>query len=153
MSNAMNAASERVPVTRFAAVVTALTMLGLAACGGQPATETAPSTTSPSVTTADMSSAAASAGIPPKPDEATAKAYLADLRAIDPAIVDEGNTDKAISRGRSQCSSVKEFPTDQAKLVDLTNKRFTAPDHSDGFGLEKAERILAAVRKHLCPTY
>lgn len=138
-------------MTRFVAVVTALTILGLAGCGGQPASEPAPSTTQSSTSDPIVSSAAA--GIPPKPDEATAQAYLADLRAIDPAIVDEDNPSKTINRGRDQCSSVKTSPSDQAKLIDLTNKRFTAPGHSDGFGLEKAERILATVRKHICPTY
>lgn len=140
-------------MTRFVAVVTALTMLGLAACGGQPASEPAPSTTQSSTGDPVMSSAAAAAGIPPKPDEATAQAYLADLRAIDPAIVDEDNPSKTINRGRDQCSTVKASPGDQAKLIDFTNKRFTAPGHSDGFGPEKAERILAAVRKHICPTF
>lgn len=140
-------------MTRFVAVVTALAMLGLAACGGQPTSEPAPSTTSSTVSPADTSSAAAAAGIPPKPDDATTQAYLADLRAIDPAIVDEDNLSKTINRGRDQCSTVKTSPGDQAKLIDFTNKRFTAPGHSEGFGPEKAERILAAVRKHICPTY
>jgi hypothetical protein len=100
-----------------------------------------------------MSSIAAAAGIPPKPDQATADAYLADLRAIEPLLVDADNPDKAINRGRDQCSSVAQHRDDQVKLIDLTNKRFTAPGHSDGFGPEVAERVLAVVRKHLCPAY
>ncbi len=78
-------------------------------------------------------------------------ALVADLDAIDPDIV-HGKPDKAVNRGRNQCSSVRQFPDDQAKLVDLTNKRFTSPDHPDGFGSDKAAQILAAVRKNLCPT-
>lgn len=153
MRNGASMPSERVRVTRLVAVVTALTMFGLAGCGGESPSEPAPSTTASTVSTTETSTAAAVAGIPPKPDETTAQAYLADLRAIDPAIVDEDNPSKTINRGRDQCSSVKSSPTDQAKLVDLTNKRFVAVGHSEGFGLEKAERILAAVRKHICPTY
>ncbi|WP_143091816.1 hypothetical protein [Lentzea albida] len=128
-------------------------MLGLAGCAGQPAADPATSTAPAAVNTTSAPSAASAAGIPPKPDEATVKAYLDELRAIDPAIVDEDNPDKAINRGRDQCSSVQSFPADQAKLIDLTNKRFTAPGQSNGFGPEKAERILAAVRKHICPTF
>lgn len=93
------------------------------------------------------------AGIPPKPDEATKQAYLDELRAIEPLLVDEDNLDKAVNRGRDQCSSVAQSPADQAKLIELTNKRFTAPGHSDGFGPEVAEQVLTVVRKHLCPTY
>lgn len=100
-----------------------------------------------------MSSIVAAVGIPPKPDQATAEAYLKELRAIEPRLVDEDNTDKAVDRGRNQCRSVSENPTDQARLVDLTNRRFIAPGYSDGFGPEVAEQVLAVVRKHLCPTY
>jgi hypothetical protein len=100
---------------------------------------------------ASNSSAAAVAGIPPEPDQKTRAVYIADLKKIDPAIVDD--EEQAVDRGRNQCSSIKDFPGDEAKLVDLTNKRFTAPSHPDGFGKAKATKILAAVRKHLCPTY
>lgn len=100
-----------------------------------------------------MSSIVAAAGIPPKPDEATKAVYLDELRAIEPKLVDEDNPDKAVDRGRNQCRSVSETPTDQARLVDLTNRRFIAPGFSDGFGPEVAERVLVVVRKHLCPTY
>lgn len=98
-----------------------------------------------------VASAAAAAGIPPEPDQKTWAAYIADLKKIDLAIVDD--EEQAVDRGRNQCSSIKDFPADEAKLVDLTNQRFTAPGHPDGFGKAKATKILAAVRKHLCPTY
>lgn len=91
-------------------------------------------------------------GVPPEPGKAAWDAFIADLTAIDPDIV-HGKEEKAVDRGRNQCSSVKEWPNDQPKLVDLTNKRFTSPDHPKGFGRAKATKILAAVRKHICPTY
>lgn len=131
-------------MTRFKTGAVVLTLTMAAGCG----------TTASGPTGADTpTSTAGVAGIPPKPDEATKQAYLADLRAIDPAIVDEDNVDKAVNRGRDQCSSVHESPGDQAKLVELTSKRFTGPDHPGGFGPEASARILAAVRKHICPTY
>jgi hypothetical protein len=131
----------------------ALTLGAVAAgCGGAPADE--PSTsTPPPASTETSSTAAADLGIPPAPDDATTAAYIADLQAIDAEIVGDKDPRALVSRGRDQCRSVKDNPTDQAKLVDLTNKRFTAPGHSDGFGLDKATLILAAVRKHICPTY
>jgi hypothetical protein len=89
-------------------------------------------------------------GAPPKPDAATAAAYVADLETIDPDIV-HGKSDKAVSRGRDQCTCVAEGPDDQAKLVGLVQRRFISPDHPDGFGPEKSARILAVVRQYLCP--
>ncbi|HEX7305359.1 hypothetical protein [Lentzea sp.] len=91
-------------------------------------------------------------GIPPKPDATTQAAYVAELDAIDPEIVN-GNPDRAVSRGRDQCSSVAKTPGDQAKLVELTAQRFTSPNHPSGFGPDASARILAAVRKHICPGY
>ncbi|TDV54183.1 hypothetical protein [Actinophytocola oryzae] len=115
------------------------------ACGTQ-------STASSPSTTVDIQSVEEAAGIPPKPDATTKQAYIAELVAIDPDIV-HGKEDKAVSRGRDQCSSVKQWPNDQTKLVDLTEQRFTSPDHPEGFGPEKSAQMLAVVRKYLCPTY
>ncbi|WP_020608209.1 DUF732 domain-containing protein [Actinokineospora enzanensis] len=95
-------------------------------------------------------SALAANGIPAKPSAEVAAAFVADLNAIDEDIV-HGKPDKAVDRGRNQCRSVRSAPTDEAQLVDLTNKRFSSPHHPNGFGTEVAARILAAVRKHLCP--
>ncbi len=128
-----------------AAIAGSALLVLTAACGTQPAT------TSPS-TTVDIESAEAAAGIPPKPDAATKQSYITELVALDPDIV-HGKEGKAVSRGRDQCSSVKEWPSDQAKLVDLTQQRFTSPDHPEGFGPDKSTQILAVVRKYLCPTY
>ncbi|WP_406206433.1 hypothetical protein OH807_32820 [Kitasatospora sp. NBC_01560] len=92
----------------------------------------------------------ADAGLPSKPgDGATAK-LVAALDAIDPAIVG-GKADQAVDRARNQCQSMYQFPKDRAKLVELANQRFTAPDHPQGFGTEKAEKILDALRATLCP--
>jgi hypothetical protein len=128
------------------AVASAALLVLVTACGAQQAT-----TPSSSTTTAPPAEEAA-AGIPPKPDAATQQSYIAALTAIDRDIV-HGKEDKAVDRGRNQCSSVKEWPTDQAKLVDLTQKRFSSPEHPDGFGPAKSAQILAAVRKYLCLTY
>ncbi|MET8853489.1 hypothetical protein [Amycolatopsis sp. NPDC004625] len=76
---------------------------------------------------------------------------MADLEVIDPDIV-HGKPDKAVSRGRDQCTSVAQWPDDQAKLVGLAQQRFISPDHPEGFGPEKSTRILAVVRRYLCPT-
>jgi hypothetical protein len=97
-----------------------------------------------------MASHLSEAGIPPKPDAASSDAYIEALTAIDPDIV-HGKPDKAISRGRNQCSSIKDHPSDQARLIQLAGVRFTSPNHPDGFGPIKSEKIVEAVRTHLCP--
>ena len=92
--------------------------------------------------------------IPPRPDEETARAFIAELDAIDPDIV-HGKPDKAISRARDQAQSVASWPDvepklAEARLVELTRKRFTSPQHPDGFGSDIAAEILAAIRRHIC---
>lgn len=134
------------------AVLAASFLLSTAACGGDepvvaPATERGPSAEP------DAAQILADMGIPPTPAPAEWKAYIAALNKIDPAIVGEKDEERIIDRGRDMCSVVKEWPDDEAKLVDLTNKRFTASDHPNGFGDAKSKRILAVVRQHICPTY
>ena len=92
-------------------------------------------------------------GIPPVPDDATVDAYVKDLKAIDPAIVEDDDVEKVVDRGRDMCSSIPGNEGDEPKLVDLADLRFIGPDHPDGFGEAKATKILSAVREHVCPTY
>jgi hypothetical protein len=130
-----------------------LPLLALTACAlPAPSSTTTSAPDAPSTPPSSAPAAPSVAGIPPKPDAATQAAYIADLEAIDPDIV-HGKPDKAVSRGRDQCGTVANAPTDQAKLIDFTTQRFTSPDHPNGFGPEVSARILAAVRKHICPTY
>ncbi|MEV6977325.1 hypothetical protein, partial [Kitasatospora sp. NPDC093806] len=104
-----------------------------------PATQAAPKPAPP-----------AGAGLPSKPAADVTALLIGALDAIDPAIVG-GKPDQAIDRARNQCQSMYQFPKDRAKLVELANQRFTAPDHPQGFGTEKAEKILDALRTTLCP--
>jgi hypothetical protein len=122
------------------AVLTAGAVLALAGCGTPPAT---PAPEPDTVVT----------GIPPVPPRDRWGAYIAALNAIDADIVGSKGEQALVDRGRDQCGSVNDWPDDQDKLLELTNKRFTAPDHPDGFGLDTAAKILAVVRAHLCPTY
>ncbi|MCG5464301.1 hypothetical protein MED01_002467 [Micromonospora sp. MED01] len=129
--------------TRYAALIAAAALAaGSAACG-----------TSDPASTATAPAASAPATESPKAflDPETEAAYLAALRRIDPGIVGDKKPATLVSRGRSQCDSIERFPDDEKKLVDLTSQRFTAPDHPDGFGEAKAKKILAAVRKYVCP--
>ena len=88
--------------------------------------------------------------LPPAPDAATTAKYIAALLAIDPEIV-SGKEDKAVNRGRDECSSIAQWPKDREKLVDLANKRFISPNHPDGFGPAKSAKILDVVHTYICP--
>jgi hypothetical protein len=124
--------------------VAGLLLATLAACGSSPDSGSAPPASSTPAPSNELD-----AGIPPKPDAAATQSYVNALNAIDPRIVD-GKAERAVDRGRNQCSSIQQFPSDQAKLVDLTRQRFST---SVDFGPDAAARILAAVRKYICPTY
>ncbi|WP_392900937.1 hypothetical protein [Streptomyces sp. LN699] len=110
-----------------------------------------PSASQSSIAPEALSSAAAGAGIPPSPAPEQRAIYLAALNKIDPEIVN-GKEDKAVSRGLTQCQSMKD-EKDPTKRVESTNRRFIGPNHPDGFGPTKAAFILVAVQTNLCPTY
>jgi hypothetical protein len=129
-------------------LVTVALVGALAGCGGGDNDQDTAAASEPAATSA----AADVPGIPPAPDAETQTAYIAALRAIDPDIVGDKDPKTIVNRGRDQCSSIP-GNQDEAKLVDLTNKRFTSPDHPDGFGDAKSKRILATVRKYICPSY
>ncbi|MEU1420243.1 MULTISPECIES: hypothetical protein [unclassified Kitasatospora] len=113
-----------------------------------PATPDAPD--APATSAPPKPAPPADAGLPAKPGSADAAKLVAALDAIDPAIVG-GKPDEAVDRARNQCQAMYQFPKDRAKLVELVNQRFTAPDHPQGFGAEKAEKIIDALRATLCP--
>jgi hypothetical protein len=90
-------------------------------------------------------------GYPADPDPATKAGYVRDLDAIDRDIV-HGKADKAVSRGKDTCRSIKETG-DQARLVQFTGRRFTSPTHPEGRSPAVAARILDVIHERLCPTY
>ncbi|MFF1779890.1 DUF732 domain-containing protein [Streptomyces virginiae] len=141
------------------ALLTAAGLLALTGCSEAVTSEpkpdhkvaAPPSAAQSSIAPEALSSAAAAAGIPPSPAPEQRAIYLAALNKIDPEIVN-GKDDKAVSRGLSQCQSMKD-EKDPTKRVESTNRRFLSPNHPDGFGPTKAAFILAAVQTNLCPTY
>jgi hypothetical protein len=94
-----------------------------------------------------------SRGIPPYPDAATEAAFASDMNAINPLIIGKKEPRSIVNRGRDQCRDIGSRPNDRPWLIDRTNKRFTAPGYSEGFGLGTAEKILDAVHARLCPSY
>ncbi|WP_328763175.1 MULTISPECIES: hypothetical protein [unclassified Streptomyces] len=150
--------------TATAVLSVVIAAAALTACGSdtgadKPSAKTPPATAPSSPTAPEGTSSPSAAtetpkskGIPPKPDAATQAKYIAALTAIDPDIVNT-KPDKAVDRGRNQCETIANFPKDDQKQIDLTNQRFTSPNHPDGFGLAKAAKIRDAVHTHLCPTY
>ncbi|MEU7879062.1 hypothetical protein [Microbispora bryophytorum] len=127
-----------------ALIASAVLLAALTGCGS---TDDTSGTLSPNA----IASIEAESGFPPKPDSETQARFITALNSIDGEIVT--GKEMAVDWARSLCSMVKDRPNDQAKLVDLTNQRFRAPGHLDGFGKAKATKILAAVRKYICPTY
>lgn len=103
-------------------------------------------------TTPDVSAAwpDESAPFPPEPIAKDWDAYIDGLDAINPDIV-HGKEEKAVDRGRDQCTTVREHPEDQDLLVEYTNKRFTSPTHPEGHGAATSAQILSLVRKYICP--
>ena len=135
-----------------AGATAAVAMVIACGSGGADSDDAADKAAAP-VATTTAAEAPATGGLPPKPDAATTEKYIAALKKIDADIVGDKDDSAIVNRGRDQCSSVSEWPDDEAKLIKLTNQRFTSPDHPDGFGEKKSKKILAAVRKYICPTY
>ncbi|GJF27710.1 hypothetical protein KNE206_04100 [Kitasatospora sp. NE20-6] len=145
---------------RRALALTLVLLAGATGCAGGPAGAAAPVAASPAqggaggagVSRAPASGGAVAPGILPEPDAATAAAYVAALDAIDPEIVG-GQAGKAVDRGLNQCSSIRQYPGNRPRLVELTQVRFTGPAHPDGFGPDTAARILDVVHAGLCPAF
>ncbi|MFB6679255.1 hypothetical protein ACFCWG_44060 [Streptomyces sp. NPDC056390] len=139
-----------------ATVVTALALgVALTACtsiASSGSGEAAPAKTPTANQSKAIADAEAAAGIPPKPDATTQAKYIQALTRIDAEIVN-GKPDKAVSRGRNQCSMIHNFPKDKAKQVDSAELRFISPNHPEGFGKAKAAQIVEAVHTHLCPKF
>ncbi|MDR3032927.1 MAG: DUF732 domain-containing protein [Kitasatospora sp.] len=138
------------------AAAAVLLLAAATACSSSSTTGTtsAPPPSAPAASPQQSTSAPAGAGaggLPPKPDQATVTKYIAALDAIDKDIV-HGKPDTAVTRGRDECSSIGQGKA-QDELVQLAIKRFTSPDHPQGFGPEKAAKILQAVHENICPTF
>lgn len=136
--------------TTVAALIAAGLLATLTACSGESATESKPSAPPP-LTAEQRASALAAAGIPDT-TPAQEAAFVTDLNKIDPDIV-HGKSDKAASRGRTQCQTIHNWPKDETKQADLAQQRFTSPTHPEGRTPDVAKKINAAAHKHLCPDF
>lgn len=112
----------------------------------------APASSAPSVSDEDRAKAREAAGLPESPAPADRAAFLKGLNAIDPDIV-HGKDDKAVSRGINACSSIKNFPGDRDKQVEMTGSRFSSPDSPEGRDPATAAKILDLAHKHICPSF
>ncbi|MER6147967.1 hypothetical protein [Streptomyces hirsutus] len=130
--------------------ILAVLALTLTACSSEkePAVDNKPS----SISAEDKAKAREAAGLPPEPDAAARKAFLDALNAIDPRIIKPGKDDQAVSRGLNQCSSIKSSPDDKEKLAQQALGRFTIDTRLPELNTpETGQKIVDAVRKHLCP--
>jgi hypothetical protein len=83
-------------------------------------------------------------GFPPKPDTTTTKAYLADLKSIDPALVSSQDPEALVNRGRDQCRDLKARP--EKEWVTVASQRFSTQQAA-------ATKIIKVVRARLCPQF
>lgn len=145
--------------TTIAATTAAFAALLLTACGSSDSSDDAgstakptPTVSAPGLTDAQKDAARAAAGLPPTPAPAQWSAYIKALDAVDTDIV-HGKEDKAVSRGISTCSTIKDHAGDTGKQVDMTRKRFTSPTHPEGRDTATATKILDAAHKYICPDF
>lgn len=96
-------------------------------------------------------SAEAQLGFPPKPDAATTQSYLADLKAIDPALVATTDPEALVNRGRDQCRDIKARP--EKEWTKVAGQRFMTAKTPDGLADATATQVIKVVRARLCPTY
>ncbi|GGZ08049.1 DUF732 domain-containing protein [Streptomyces avidinii] len=134
-----------------ATLLAALAVLAVAGCSSSPKTDAKPTASATAPTSPAGPGAADTAGAPPGPTGDKRVIYLATLNGIDPEIVN-GKDDEAISRGRDQCTAMKD-EKDPTKRVAQVEQRFTGPGHPNGFGPTKSALILATVQANICPTY
>ncbi|MFE9886269.1 hypothetical protein [Streptomyces scopuliridis] len=137
------------------AVAATLLLATLTACGSTteaaaPATATA--TAENELTSEQKASIAADLGYPADPSAAQRAALMADLDAIDPDIT-QGKEDKAVSRARDTCRSLKDYPDDPTKQAAMAAKRWTSPTHPEGRTATTAAKIMDAVHKNICPDF
>ncbi|MET7982392.1 MULTISPECIES: hypothetical protein [unclassified Streptomyces] len=92
---------------------------------------------------ADSGAAKKGAGIPAAPTGAEREALLADLKAVDPALV--ADEDKAVDKARNQCSDIK-ADNDPARSAVT---RFSTPGHK--VTEIESRMINIAVVSRLCP--
>ncbi|WTW96586.1 hypothetical protein OG216_25895 [Streptomycetaceae bacterium NBC_01309] len=147
----------------YLGIAAATTALLLTGCGSDdsdtdtagnttPTTAAAPASSPPELTAEQRASIMAEVGYPPEADAATEAAYVAALDKIDRDIA-HGKADKAVSRGRDTCRSIKDHPGNRAKQVEVTQQRWISPTHPEGRTASVAARILDATHEHLCPTF
>ncbi|MGQ4514233.1 hypothetical protein [Streptomyces sp. DW26H14] len=120
-------------------ITAALMLAGLTACGSDNSSDAKPSpapTTASAEPSVDTSSINASLGIPPAPTGAKRAAYLAAIKAVDPALVQK--PDRAIDNGRNQCQALdngtsgtdhaaaERFGTDTHPITDTQGKALNA---------------------------
>ncbi|MFF5290540.1 hypothetical protein [Paractinoplanes globisporus] len=93
------------------------------------------------------------ASLKAEPDQKYADAYMAALKTISPELVAGKTRDAMVDLARDQCTTIEEFPGNEAKWLWWTNQRFTSAQHPKGFGEATAKKILATVQKYICPNY
>lgn len=88
---------------------------------------------------------------PAAPDQEHRAGYLAALEEVNPELVEDRDPDALINRGIDQCRDLKERPKGQWLMWVKT--RFGSPEHPDGFDDATSAKVLAVIRKYICPSF
>ncbi|MER5987065.1 hypothetical protein [Streptomyces sp. NPDC001787] len=144
----------RTRTTAATALVAASLLAALTACGGGNDEKPAGKGSASAPSEAEREAAREAAGLPPEPSATARYAFLEALDDIDERISKPGTDERTVDRGLNQCGSIKSFPDDRDKLVELTLDRFTIPTRlPDINNADTGGKILDAVHHHLCPDF
>lgn len=140
----------------------ALLTVVLAGCDSDPDEQAPDSPVTPAATTASVSPAASASAradededddeFPPQPSQDSIRAYVQDLREIDPDIIDGAGAEAVVTRGRAQCVQLYDTGQNAAGLRNSANVHFATEKHPEGFGDDKADKINVTVKKYICRT-
>jgi hypothetical protein len=150
--------SERPPMRR-SLVLIILAVCAVTGCSSTPSTADTTTTVSPTASTKapltpeeyESLMAGAKDKSPAAPDQEHRAGYLAALEKVNPELVEDRDPDALVNRGIDQCRDLKERPKGQ--WLTWVKTRFSSPEHPDGFDDATSAKVLAVVRKYICPSF
>ncbi|MFF7192661.1 hypothetical protein ACFZAM_02945 [Streptomyces sp. NPDC008079] len=137
-------------MSRYVAPLIAAALLALTACSSS--NDDQPDPIDTALSEDILASVGPSASIPPTPTGAHAAAYLSAVRSIDPELADtEMYSDGSLILGGLDACQAVALKTPAQAQTEVVTTRLTTADWTAT--PEQADRLIAAARKDICPTY